>query len=328
MNAPAVTLHVFCSAKGGVGKSTLSVACARLLAQSGRQCVLIDADLTGTSLADGLSLCAPIVERDDQGRLDFFARPTGKFMTREETIKARNSRKFQEWSGRPPAPPFFNDLLLQGERGAECTVEALWWKHEQDDGLRVLPSSPLTQDIAIALGWLREEPFEWLQRFMWLLQGMREQLPALSDVVIDLPPGLFGFAHETLALLSNLKLGKPFPSGFPDLRAEEWRGQPFIVTTEDRNDFILALEYYVAHKAKLPHLKIVLNRATEGRSAWFSGELVRHFGSGLRLEAIPLIRVDELKPLRELFVSGRLHMNEDIKQLRMQLLGGDDAHRP
>ena len=35
MTPRKITLHVFCSAKGGVGKSTLAVTCAKLLAETG-----------------------------------------------------------------------------------------------------------------------------------------------------------------------------------------------------------------------------------------------------------------------------------------------------
>ena len=52
----SVTLHVFASVKGGVGKSTLAVQCARLCAAAGRPTVLFDFYFTGTSLADGLPL--------------------------------------------------------------------------------------------------------------------------------------------------------------------------------------------------------------------------------------------------------------------------------
>ena len=51
----------FHSVKGGVGKSTLSTRCALALARKRpeRRVYLVDLDLTGTSLADGLPLRAP-----------------------------------------------------------------------------------------------------------------------------------------------------------------------------------------------------------------------------------------------------------------------------
>jgi len=210
MSDRVVTIHAFCSVKGGVGKSTLAVACAKLLAESGRKPVLIDADLTGTSLADGLRLCAPELATRQDGGADLEA-PTGRRLSRAETVAARRARADTPWTEIPPPPPFLNDILIHGHELAlydedlerECTVEPLLWRHEKDDGVAYLPSSPLRADVEIALGWLyRARQFTWIRRMTWLLEGMREQMSDLTDVVIDLPPGMFGFSHEVLALMA------------------------------------------------------------------------------------------------------------------------------
>ncbi|MEP7125515.1 MAG: P-loop NTPase [Byssovorax sp.] len=325
MSGRTITLRVFCSAKGGVGKSTLAVATARLLANEGRTCVLLDADLTGTSLADGLRLCAPEVARLPDGNLDFDAAPTGRHLTRAETIKQRNARKDMQWEGQPPAPPFLNDILIyEKSDNSECQVEALLWRHEdRDDKVWYLPSSPCEREIAIALGWLyREQPFTWLSRLMWLLDGMSEQMKTLTDVVIDLPPGLFGFAHEALVLLSSLKNDTPFPSGFPTWNqgGVTWKGKPLLVSTPDRNDLVLALEYLIGHKPELPHLDIVLNRYASSRESELREVIREHFGEALGVEGLlPKNRIDELGPLREVFTQGRLRLNDDVRKLRRQL---------
>jgi MinD-like ATPase involved in chromosome partitioning or flagellar assembly len=68
VNRRAIRVHAFASAKGGVGKSSLAVGCARIVAEQSGVPVLIDADVTGSSLADGLALVAPrLVEFDDDG---------------------------------------------------------------------------------------------------------------------------------------------------------------------------------------------------------------------------------------------------------------------
>ncbi len=325
MSGRTITLHVFCSAKGGVGKSTLAVTTARLLANGGRTCVVLDADLTGTSLADGLRLCAPEVARLPDGNLDFDAAPTGRHLSRAETIAQRNARKGIEWEGRPPAPPFLNDILIyEKSDDSECKVEALLWRHEDpDDKVWYLPSSPFQVDVAIALGWLyREQPFTWLARLMWLLDGMSEQMTTLSDVVIDLPPGLFGFAHEALVLLSSLEFSTPFPSGFPiwNQGGVTWEGKPLLVSTSDRNDLILALEYMVGHRDKLPHLDIVLNRYASSRESELREVIREHFDETLGVEGLlPTKRIDELGPLREIFTKGSLRLNDDVRKLRRQL---------
>lgn len=325
MSGRTITLHVFCSAKGGVGKSTLAVTTARLLANDGRTCVVLDADLTGTSLADGLRLRAPEVARGPDGNLNFDAPPTGRHLTRADTIAQRNARKDMEWEGHPPAPPFLNDILIyQKGDDSECQVEALLWRHEDpDDRVLYLPSSPFQTEISIALGWLyREQPFAWLSRLMWLLEGMSEQMKTLSDVVIDLPPGLFGFAHEALVLLSNLATSTPFPSGFPTWNQGGviWKGKPLLVSTPDRNDLILALEYLVGHRAQLPHLEIVLNRYGSSRESELREVVREYFGETLGVEnLLPTKRIDELGPLREVFSQGRLRINDDVRKLRKQL---------
>jgi Mrp family chromosome partitioning ATPase len=63
-----IGLHVFCSAKGGVGKSTLAVAAAKLLADRGRTCVLVDADLTGTPSARRRWCSTPTATRISRSR--------------------------------------------------------------------------------------------------------------------------------------------------------------------------------------------------------------------------------------------------------------------
>ena len=55
----SLRVHAFCSVKGGVGKSALAVASAEVMLDQGRRPLVLDADLTGTSLADGLRMEAP-----------------------------------------------------------------------------------------------------------------------------------------------------------------------------------------------------------------------------------------------------------------------------
>lgn len=264
------TIHAFCSAKGGVGKSTLAVACAKLLAAGGRRCVLIDADLTGTSLADGLRLCAPDVVLKPDGSADLEAAPRG-YLDRETTLKRRAGRERAGRSSEPLPPPFLNDALLHGHErwldgeGAldECNITAIMWRHERDDGVLYVPSSPLRPDIRVALGWLYyEERHAWIQRMAWLLDGMVQQMPALTDFVLDLPPGLFGFADEVLSLLSHLDAGIPLPPGYPETwgaGGEGWRARPFLVTTPDRNDLAVALRYFLERRTDLPSLTPLIN---------------------------------------------------------------------
>ncbi|MEO5726298.1 MAG: P-loop NTPase, partial [Byssovorax sp.] len=139
MSERTIRLHTFCSVKGGVGKSTLATICAKLLADRGRVPVLVDCDLTGTSLADGLRLCAPVVAEHEDGAIDLEAPPTGEMLSLDETRSRRTARRDalrrdgEKWKDRPRPPPYFNDPLnytFLTKRPAR--VDALLWKHERE----------------------------------------------------------------------------------------------------------------------------------------------------------------------------------------------------
>lgn len=271
MGTRTITLHAFCSAKGGVGKSTLAVACAKLLVRGGAVCVLIDADLTGTSLADGLDLCAPRVPLREDGTLDLDAPPVESFYSRAETRALRDKRMWRGSPERPSPPVFFNDALRyknEADPMQECRIDALLWHAERDDGIRYLPSSPLRADVEYALGWLFVQPrkLAWLRRFAWLLDELSIRLPELTDVVIDLPPGVFGFAHEALQMMSSLSQGLPLPDGAPEWTRGDvlWKVRPFLVMSQDRNDLVVAMDFFAESYPALPELMPVVNRVTEG----------------------------------------------------------------
>jgi Mrp family chromosome partitioning ATPase len=82
-----VRAHAFASVKGGVGKSALAIFAAKFLALQNRKPLLVDCDMTGTSFADGLRLCAPKVTADASGALDVLQPPTG------EPVAPRDGRR-------------------------------------------------------------------------------------------------------------------------------------------------------------------------------------------------------------------------------------------
>jgi len=340
VTSDAVTLHVFCSVKGGVGKSTLAVACAKLLADAGRVPVLIDADLTGTSLADGLRLCAPEVEtrKDRSANL---AAPTGRLLSHTETVSARRARDRIPWEETPPPPVYLNDLLIHGhaqalvdeELTAECPVKPLLWRHELDDGVGYLPSSPLRTDVSIALSWLyRDERFTWIRRMTWLLDGMRQEKFGLTDVVLDLPPGVFGFSLEVMALMAQLaKDHVALPPGFPSTWGDGgWIGRPYLVTTQDRNDLLVAVDYFVQNRREVPTLKLLVNKRTEGFEA--IREAVReHVGPVFNtLDGNALAPIDDLRgTLGALFqADGDLRVTSEVRALRQALRLPNGEVRP
>jgi hypothetical protein len=256
-----IRLHSFCSVKGGVGKSTLAVACAQHLAASGRVPVLIDADLTGTSLADGLNLIAPRVALGEGGTMDLSQVLRAGFHTSSETRALRSARRGTAQREPAPPPPYLNDVLVYDP---EIRAEAALWRAAQPDGVLYMPSSALDDDVNAALHWLHgPRPFEWVQRFTWLLDGLLCVLPTVTDFVIDLPPGVWGFTHELMVLISTLSASKPLPAEYPDWSRLRWHVNPFLVLTSDSNGLLPSLEYFARTLLRVPNLRPLLNRRTE-----------------------------------------------------------------
>jgi hypothetical protein len=280
-----VTIHCFCSTKGGVGKSSLAMACGKLLIERSHPTVVFDADVTGTSLADGLDLVAPVLPENEAGVLDLLAPPTGEFRDLQATWGLRARRGQLPVEAPPSFLPFVTDALAYMPRPGDedCRVDAMLWRHCEDDGLRFLPSSSLERDVRIAVGHLyHQPPMLWSARIAWVLEMLAERMPSLRDIVIDLPPGLLGVAHATLALLGHLDRREALPEVFPEMLggAIEWSTNPFLVCSQDRNDLFMVVEAFAALRRMLPSLRLLLNRRTEGMGE-ISNALTRRFGAPL-----------------------------------------------
>jgi hypothetical protein len=260
---------------------------------------------------------------DADGHPDLSKPPTGRHLTREETVRLRNIRGTRSWSSAQASPPpaYLNDALRYvGDDGNECRVEALFWRHVDDDGVRYLPSSPARRDIGVALGWLYdEEEFGWIQRMTWLFDGMLDQSPALTDIVVDLPPGLFGFAHQMLALSSNVARGVPFPSGYPPWEGKVvWRANAMLVTTPDRADLFASVEYATRFREELGHLRLLLNKSSKEAMSQVRGALRAQFDDSIA--QIPLAPVGEMRAtLGQVFTSGALRVTDEVRDLREAL---------
>lgn len=324
MNHRNVHFHAFCSVKGGVGKSTLAVATAKLLAARGRVPVLIDTDLTGSSLADGLALCAPKMVKCEDGSMDLDAPPTGEHLSRDETVRLRNARKWAEFE-EPPAPPFLNDALLYQVpvRRRECRVDAMLWSHERPDGVLYLPSSPLRKDVEDGSMLLRgEEHFQWVRRFAWVLEGLLAQRSDITDILIDLPPNMVGFTHETIGYLDPLAARDPMPEDFPDLNAAgiETSIRVFLITTPDWSALLPTIEYVAAAVNFYPSLLV---QPIVNRTSFTSLQDIRH-----------ALRERELDPaLRALGLEDRLKAVDqgsalgEIFRRRELVLGSEEMGR-
>jgi hypothetical protein len=104
---------------------------------------------------------------------------------------------------------------------------------------------------------------------MCTLRDLAEGDPEITDVVLDLPPGTWGFAHTALVAMLALeaKGGASRDGGGSD--AIRWVINPILVTSADRNALLPTLEYLAAndHHFGPTGLRPVINRATEAPEA-------------------------------------------------------------
>jgi len=304
--------------KGGVGKSTLATTCAKLLAEKRRVPLLIDADLTGTPLADGLRLLAPKTALRPDGTVDVEAAPTGELFTRDEVVRLRRLRRDNPAKrGLPPA--YLNDALRpylesKVEYEGEIRVDALFWRHEIDDGVWYLPSSALTQDLVESLRWFSLEVFDWMGAMTVLLDTVSSQWPELTDVIIDVPPGLFGFGAEMMALASML-MRDGLPEGYPDWKTGPvvWDARAFLVTTPDNNDVLPVYEYMALNITKLLGARILLNKSTTvpPRPEDVIGPTLGALIDARRIEQVAFLP----QTLGRIFLDGNLYAGEDVRRL-------------
>lgn len=328
-------LHAFASVKGGVGKTSLAIACAKLLARDGRVPVLIDCDMTGTSFADGLDLLAPKVAVEPDGRIDLFHSPLGDFHTREETVQLRGKRRDHRLQKGDPLrriqPPYLNDLIRFVDFAIEdqteiqtVRVDAFLWRHVEYDAVAYLPSAPFRREVGESIAWFSvdeqgKRQFDWMQRLVWTLQFLLELRADVTDIVLDLPPGIAGLTHQAMVLLSLGEKKKRLPDGYPPWNGPDltFTANPFLVLSPDRNDLWPGLEYFGQTLAQVPSLQPIVNRMNESRQ----DVLQRARESlGPALGALGLERgltfIDELAPtLGRIFRDGNLVVDSQVQAL-------------
>ena len=313
--APRV-IHLlpFCSAKGGVGKSTLAVAAATLLAGQGKRVVVLDLDMTGTSLADGLKLLAPDLPVNADGTLDLTAVSSDRWLSLEATHLGRRERALAE-DPRGRFILFLNDIFEPEGIAMESAdkllqLEGLLWRNERDDGVRYLPSSPVARDVVDALYQLYiEEHDDWERQLSWLMYRLADQLPDLDVIVLDLPPGLHGFADRALHAAACLALNERADERSPPVREDLlWKIRPVLVTSQDWNDLRTALDWHLLYdREQLPNVVPVVNRTTVMPSTIL--ERVRAEFDPLPVhEWLHFVHADP-RGLGLLFWEGRLDMN-------------------
>lgn len=205
------------SAKGGVGKTTLSILLARARVAPGRSVLLVDADLTGTCLGDVLApgfdwenaptlthLVAGAPEAlPDMGPLDRLP------VYRLPTPADRDVRDLRPSAGVPGGRLLF----------CPSVAEAM------DDG------RPLDPSLVHAL-LAHESAGGWVHHVIGqVIEETRRRVPDLGAVVVDHGPGLGPFQWATLHRI--LREGAPAPG------ARRW-WWALLVTSRDKVDLVAA----------------------------------------------------------------------------------------
>lgn len=290
MSDRTIRLHAFASTKGGVGKSSLSVAAAHWIGkQSSRRAVLIDLDLTGSSLADGLGLCAPELVLDEQNQFELDASPQSHL-----SVELTRERRLRRVLGGPfAALPYVNDALL----AREPTNVGKWlWKDPSGSAVGYLPSSSAHGDVVRAVHDLVQMPDDdWRSALIATVVEIVESNPDVTDIVFDLPPGTWGFAHNCLLALRALAM-----TGHHGVT---WLTNAILVLSPDSTALVPGLEYLLKNQDHMsPRLLPVVNRATEPEAAIRRRARACLASAQAKLEPERLlVLVDEMPALSRLF---------------------------
>lgn len=267
----------FHSVKGGVGKSTLSYLVARLLAEDG-PVVLVDADLTGTSLADVLPLRAPRwngIGAEDLLPLDRQPDDWSPFDPQCQHLTSRASLS----DGHRRVVPLLNDFLLWAKGRYDATEDvdprALFWKLPEGDPLVdklfVVPSSALPNDLAQIMPLIYDELHAaYLEsRLEWLLHWLLEKT-GVRTVVFDTPPTIPGLSRAVLSMAMRLPLHVALAEDdcTPRELTQEYTSKidwtPFLVVTTDIQDLRAAERWLEGpENPDVARIQVVLNRTAK-----------------------------------------------------------------
>jgi len=211
--------------------------------------LLVDMDLTGTSLADVFPLRAPrLAERGMKLVLE--DRPTAGFLSLAES-RTGMERRAQEQDPVAKHVPFLNDDFLFEQNRFDASRDtcpgALSWQLDTQDetirnNLRVVPSSALPNDLCRILPIIYDESYAGFleARLEWFLARTIEQSP-VRHVVFDSPPTIPGLSAALLSLSMRLpeRIGLT-REGWNDtpsaLREARTHWVPVLVTTPDLQD--------------------------------------------------------------------------------------------
>ncbi len=225
-----LVLRSFHSVKGGVGKSTLATKSAVQLAEDhpeGRV-LLVDMDLTGTSLADVLQLRAPRWVQGGGENVPLHEASTDHWDVNESRQAVRRRDQAEDPTLRYVA--FLNDYLLyQPHDGiTDANPSGMFWMLEGGpENLGVLPSSALPGDLQRILPVIFDEhqsAFLEARLETLLARVLRDDedddTGELRDlyVVFDVPPAVPGLSRAVLSAVLRITA----PRAVLESRRERW----------------------------------------------------------------------------------------------------------
>lgn len=212
-----IKLYSIHSLKGGVGKSTIALMVGCYHARQGKKTVIIDADLSGTSLVD-----LDIFQIWDSKQKTWLSMEKSKIRLKDNPRSCQNN--------------FINDYLLcdPGKFIYYPFLDLLWSSSFGGLGktLFLMPSSPLSKEIKTIVPYLYEEDSlgYFRSRFEELIKSLVSQ--KFEVLVIDTSPGLWGMSIGILKLINEIK------------------ADPFIlnkglclISSEDSNDYRTLFRY-------------------------------------------------------------------------------------
>src|SRR5262249_45747546 len=104
-----------------------------------------------------------------------------------------------------------------------------------------------------------------------------------------------------------------------------WQTNPFLVTSSDGNDLLPALEYVGKHRARIPTLRLLANKFTEGDKAVLErlrallGSTLEALGLGELFTTVPFVPT-----MAAIFKVGHLPLDEKVVELEGALRLGED----